>query len=74
MPEYHVGVGLLGTIYAGTLEPRNKLKWRNKSDVTEEALSAVAQYLLFEGKEFRFKCGTKWHVLRVEDIEAEGEG
>lgn len=47
MAEYHVGCGLAG-IYAGTLNPKTKdgyQTWRNKSDVTEEAISAVAQHL-----------------------------
>lgn len=47
MAEYHVGCGLAG-IYAGTLNPKTKdgyQTWRNKSDVTEEAIAAVAQYL-----------------------------
>lgn len=47
MVEYHIGCGLTG-IYAGTLNPKTKdgyQTWRNKSDVTEEAIAAVAQYL-----------------------------
>ena len=45
MANYHVGCGIAG-IYAGTLKPSGD-EWRNKSDVTHEALCAVAQYLLF---------------------------
>lgn len=65
MVEYHVGCGAFG-IYAGTLKP-NGIEWRNKSDVTDEAISAAAQYLLQHDesmvftKEVRkahsFKCG-----------------
>lgn len=50
MAEYHVGCGLAG-IYAGTLNPKTKdgyQTWKNKSDVTEEAISAVAQYFTQE--------------------------
>lgn len=50
MAEYHVGCGL-AAIYAGTLNPKTKggyQTWRNKSDVTEEAIGAVAQYLTQE--------------------------
>lgn len=46
MAEYHIGCGFAG-IYAGTLNPKTKggyQTWRNKSDVTEEAVAAVAQY------------------------------
>ena len=51
MAEYHVGCGAFG-IYAGTLTTnKNKvILWKNKTDVTDEAISAVAQYLLQEDK------------------------
>lgn len=45
-PEYHVSCGAFG-IYAGTLMP-NKELWRNKSDVTDEAIAAVRDYLFSE--------------------------
>lgn len=47
MAEYHVGCGAFG-IYAGTLNPPRKdglQMWRQKSEVTEEAMSAVVQYI-----------------------------
>lgn len=47
MTEYHVGCGAFG-IYAGTLEPRNKTMWRNKTDCTEEAITAVRDYIITE--------------------------
>lgn len=68
MAEYHVGCGLAG-IYAGTLNQTGKL-WRNKSDVTEEALCAVAQYLLFNDKQFRFEHKGNWYVMTI--YEAKG--
>lgn len=43
MAEYHVGCGLAG-IYAGTLK-KNGREWQNKSDVTNEAIDAVRDYL-----------------------------
>lgn len=47
MAEYHVGMGILGAaIYAGTLEPKNKRLWRNKTDCTEEAIAAVRDYMV----------------------------
>ena len=61
--KYHVGIGLCG-IYAGTLRKPNE--WKDKSEVTKEALEAVAQYLLWEGKELRFAYDGKNYVLRVE--------
>jgi len=67
MAEYHVGCGI-ARIYAGTLKS-NGDEWRNKSDVTHEALCAVAQHLLFNGKEFRFKHKDQWYVMRIEEFE-----
>lgn len=47
MAEYHVGMGILrAAIYAGTLEPKNKRLWRNKSDCTEECIAAVRDYMV----------------------------
>ena len=72
MAEYHVGAGLFG-IYAGTLNPKGDT-WRNKSEVTREALSAAAQYLHENEKEFRFKLKTdgKWYVMKVLDLQEVG--
>lgn len=47
MAKYHVGYGFAG-IYAGILNPKTKdgyQTWKDKSVVTEEAISAVAQHL-----------------------------
>lgn len=46
MAEYHVGCGIAG-IYAGTLKP-NGTEWRNKSNVTDEAIDAVVQHMYFK--------------------------
>lgn len=51
MAEYRVGCGMFGNIYAGTMAPPRKdgLKmWRNKSDVTDEAVSAVLSHFIIE--------------------------
>lgn len=45
MAEYHVGFGIAG-IYAGTLKQSGN-EWRNKSDVTNEAINAVVQHMYF---------------------------
>ena len=47
MADYHVGCGAFG-IYAGTLEPKNKNLWRNKTDVTDEAIGAVRDWLVLD--------------------------
>lgn len=43
MAEYHVGCGLAG-IYAGTI--KKPVEWKSKSEVTDEALRSVAEYML----------------------------
>lgn len=62
---YHVGLGLFG-IYAGTLKSENE--WRNKDDVTREAVDAVAGYLVTNKKEIRFTYKDKKYVMRVEEV------
>lgn len=72
MAEYHVGCGAFG-IYAGTLMPKNKGMWRNKSEVTHEALCAVAQHLLFNGIEFRFQHKGEWYVMHIDKMEEDND-
>ena len=64
MAEYHVGCGAFG-IYAGTLNSRNKNLWQNKSDVTHEAICAVAQFLLQEEKSMLFDFEGRRYRLNV---------
>lgn len=66
MTEYHVGCGAFG-IYAGTLN-KNKTMWKNKSEVTNEALDAVAQYLLQENLVMNFDYKDKKYCLKVEEV------
>lgn len=47
MAEYHVGCGAFA-IYAGTLNSKNKSKWQNKTECTDEALEAVRDYMVQE--------------------------
>lgn len=47
MAEYHVGCGIAG-IYAGTLKKNKKDEWLDKSDVTNEAIRAVAGWMYTE--------------------------
>ena len=68
MAEYHVGCGAF-EIYAGTLEPRNKSLWRNKSVVTQEALTAVARYLLLNSRELHFDYDSNEYVLMVDKVQ-----
>lgn len=71
MAEYHVGCGAFA-IYAGTLNSKNKNLWQNKTEVTHEATSAVAQYLLQEDKIMLFVYNGKKYKLCVVEAE-EGE-
>ena len=73
-PEYHVACGMFG-IYAGTVKANGE-EWRNKTDVTDEAIRAVRDYLMGEfikgdktegGYEWKTKDGrTVKLLLRVE--------
>ena len=67
MAEYHVGCGVFG-IYAGVLNKKGD-KWLHKSDVTDEATSAVAQYLLQEDLVLNFSYKEKDYCLKVEEYE-----
>lgn len=72
MAEYHVGCGAFG-IYAGTLNSK-KTMWQNKSDVTNEALSAVAQYLLQEKKNLLFtRDGVRYRMAITPEPQKEDE-
>ena len=59
MSKYHVSAGAFG-IYAGRINKKGD-KWLEKSDVTDEALFAVRDYLydqaVAEGKSI---CGYEW--------------
>jgi len=52
MAEYHVGCGIAG-IYAG-ITNKDGTAWKNKSEVTIEALQAVALYIHDENKDHGF--------------------
>lgn len=67
MAEYHVGCGIAG-IYAGTVNKKGNM-WQNKSCVTDEALDAVAGYLVMNNKELRFSYNNEQYVMRVEKME-----
>jgi hypothetical protein len=63
MPEYHVGCGLCG-IYAGVLNKKGD-DWKSKSDITDEAMAAVAQFLLEQKKSMKFEYHGKEYRLLV---------
>ncbi len=71
MANYHVGCGIT-RIFAGTLNKKGDM-WVNKSDVTDEAVSAVAQYLLENEKKLRFEYHGKKYVLAVSEVGSEAE-
>lgn len=64
MANYHVGCGITG-IFAGTLNKKNTM-WVNKSDVTDEAINAVAQFLLEHDEAMEFNYKGKRYRLNVE--------
>ena len=65
--KYSVGCGLFG-VYAGILKPNGK-EWKEKTDVTMAATSAVAQHLLENNTMFRFEYEGKKYVLKVVEVE-----
>lgn len=60
MAEYHVGCGIAG-IYAGTVK-KNGVEWQNKSIVTDEAIDAVRDYLMFQLKQSEQCTGFEWRT------------
>ena len=71
MAEYHVGAGMAG-IYAGTINKKGDM-WISKSDVTDEAMSSVFDYMYTNKKELRAKVNGKEYVMRIVSYEAESE-
>ena len=71
MAEYHVGCGALW-IYAGTLNKKSNM-WLHKSDVTNEAFNAVAQYCLEHNEAMNFDYKGKRYRLAVTEIKSESE-
>lgn len=69
MAEYHVGCGITG-IFAGTINKTSTM-WVNKSDVTDEAISSVAQFLLEHEEALKFDYQGKHYRLAVESQESE---
>ena len=65
MAKYSIGCGLFG-IYAGVLKPNGK-EWKDKTDVTLDAMGAVAQHLIEQETEFKFKYKGKPMKLIVEE-------
>ena len=63
---YHVGCGL-GAIYAGTL--RSPGVWGKKNAVTDEAVSATAQYLLDAKVAFTFHARGKKYRMAVVEVD-----
>jgi len=66
---YHVGCGITG-IFAGTLNKKGD-RWLNKSDVTDEAFNAVAQYCLEHDEAMNFNYKGKRYRLAVLKVESE---
>ena len=72
MANYHVGCGILG-IYEGTLNKKGTM-WLHKSDVTNEAFNAVAQYCLEHNEAMNFNYKGKRYRLAVTEINADMRG
>jgi hypothetical protein len=71
MAEYHVGCGITA-IFAGTLNKKGNM-WLRKSNVTDEAFSAVAVYLMEHKETVDFEYDGKQYRLAVTEIKSESE-
>ena len=61
MDAYHVGCGIAG-IYAGTLK-KNGQEWHDKSEVTDEAIECVRDWLVSKAQnEGKKKFGYSWKL------------
>lgn len=69
--EYHVGCGAFA-IYAGVLN-KNKDMWLRKSNVTDEAFVAVAQYCIEHNEALTFEYNGKNYKLSVSEVKHETE-
>ena len=61
---------LTGRIYAGRVNPKNQMFIGEKDDVTDTAVSAVAQHLLKEEICWQFEFKGKTYRLEVREVEA----
>ncbi|ENV79595.1 MULTISPECIES: DUF7446 family protein [Acinetobacter] len=59
---------LTNTIYAGRVNPKNQMFVGEKEDVTDTAVSAVAQYLLHKGVVLEFQSRGKKYRLEVNEV------
>ena len=79
MVNYHVGCGIAG-IYAGTVK-KNGMEWLNKSQVTDEAIEAVRDWLYGKFiKDGKTEGGYQWKrkdgrtVSLIVKVEGETDG
>jgi len=66
MSEYHVGCNSKG-IYVGT-RTKNGESWITYSNVTYEALSAVAKYLMLDGNPYQFEKDGNSYLMQLSII------
>ena len=60
---------LTGRIYAGRVNPKNQMFIGEQDDVTDTAVSAVAQHLLIEDVYIQFEVQGKTYRLEVNEIQ-----
>ena len=60
---------LTGRIYAGRVNPKNQMFIGEKDDVTDSAISAVAEHLIKEDIVIDFKIRGKKYRLQALEIE-----
>lgn len=67
-----MGCGITGNIYAGELNEHGNA-WTSRSDVTNEAMASVAEYMVCNHKEYRFQYRGESYVLKVESGQNENQ-
>lgn len=70
MPKYHVGCGL-SAIYAGTSSKPGV--WKDKTPVTDEAILAVAQWLLKEKMSIVYSENGKHYRMEINEVPTDGK-
>jgi hypothetical protein len=69
MTKIRIGCSpITGVIYAGSVS-KTGLWGKNKNDVTDEAISSVAQSLLITEEKLQFKYEDDWYELSVKKIQ-----
>lgn len=67
MAEYHIGIGIIGNVYAGTTRrlKDGNVMWINKSDVTSEFYSTLLDLIQVNGKDNKMSFSDNKTVFTI---------